>query len=277
MQKQNVRAFRIKLHLVQNSLKRHNKNMKKLLKSTLFIYICVALYLFFSQRSFIYFPTPNTEHPHSEISYEFKDAVVKVVVLNKKNKKAILYFGGNGEAVEYNASNFIKNFPNHTVYLVKYRGYGGSTGEPSEEKLYSDALNIFDSLKQKYSEVSVIGRSLGSGVATYVASKRNIKKLVLVTPYDSIESVAQKTFPIFPMFILLKDKYNSVGRANEIKAKTLLLIAENDNVISKSHSDTLAKAFQATIATMVVIKNTGHNSISNSIQYNNIIREFIIN
>ena len=215
------------------------------------------------------------EHPYSEISYDFDDATVKVIVVNKENKNAVLYFGGNGEAVEYNASNFIKMFPNQTVYLVKYRGYGGSTGEPSEEKLYSDALNIFDSLKEKHSEVSVIGRSLGSGIATLVASKRTVKKLALITPYDSVESLAQESFPIFPMFILLKDKYNSVGRAKLIKAQTLLLVAENDAVIRKSHSDNLDWAFKANHSTMVVIKNTGHNTISNSKQYASLLSEFI--
>jgi pimeloyl-ACP methyl ester carboxylesterase len=231
--------------------------------------------LFFAQRSFIYFPTPVIEHPYSENSYNFDSATVKVIVVNKENKNAILYFGGNGEAVEYNAPNFIKMFPNQTIYLVKYRGYGRSTGEPSEERLYSDALNIFDSLKEKHSEVSVIGRSLGSGIATLVASKRSVKKLALITPYDSIESLAQKSFPIFPMSILLKDKYNSIGRANLIKAQTLLLVAENDTVIKKSHSDNLDWAFTANNSTMVVIKNAGHNTISNSKQYAYLLSDFI--
>ena len=247
----------------------------KILKGILFIYICIGAYLFFAQRSFIYFPTPMVEHPFSEISYDFDDATVKVIEVNKKNKNAVLYFGGNGEAVEYNASNFIKMFPNQTVYLVKYRGYGGSTGEPSEEKLYSDALNIFDSLKVKHPEVSVIGRSLGSGIATLVASRRAVKKLALITPYDSVESLAQKSFPTFPMFILLKDKYNSVGRANLIKAQTLLLVAEDDAVIRKSHSDNLDWAFKANKSKMVIIKNTGHNTISNSKQYVSLLSGFI--
>ena len=247
----------------------------RILKSISLIYICVCAYLFFSQRSFIYFPTPEVEHPYSEVSYNFNDAVIKVIVLNSDNKKAILYFGGNGEAVEYNASKFTKMFPNKTIYLVKYRGYGGSTGDPSEKALYADALRIFDNLKQNHSEVSVIGRSLGSGIATLVASKRNVKKLVLVTPYDSVESIAQETFPIFPMSILLKDKYNSVDRAGSIKAKTLLLVAENDKVIKKYHSDNLAKAFKPAKATMIVINNTGHNTISNSVQYDELLREFI--
>ena len=191
----------------------------------LFIYICIGAFLFFSQKSFIYFPTPKVEHQYDEEIYSFNDAVVKVVVVNKGNKNAVLYFGGNAEAVESNASGFAESFPNYTIYLVKYRGYGGSSGEPSEEKIYSDALNIFDNLKRRHPKVYVVGRSLGSGVATLIASKRDVKKLALITPYDSIQSLAQESFPIFPMFILLRDKYNSVDRAKSIKATTLGRVA----------------------------------------------------
>ena len=247
----------------------------KILTSILIIYLSVAAYLFFLQRNFIYFPTPEITHPYPEISYSLDTAVVKVVVLNKENKKAILYFGGNGEAVERTALEFGQRYSNQAIYLVKYRGYGGSTGKPTEEKLYSDALNVFDDLSKQHTEISVIGRSLGSGIATYLASKRNIQKLVLVTPFDSAESVAQKSFPIFPMFILLKDKYDSVSRVGEIEAKTLLLVAENDNIIKKHHSIKLAKSFHLTKPKMVVIANTGHNTISSNPEYIEILSQFL--
>ena len=55
----------------------------------------------------------------------------------------------------------------------------------------------------------------------------NIDKLILVSPYDSIRSIAQNRFPIYPIFLLLKDKYDSIGRVKNIKAKTMILIAEN--------------------------------------------------
>ena len=249
--------------------------MMRILIFILIIYGCVGVFLFFAQRSLIYFPAQETNHPHVEFSYEFDDAIVRVVVLNKESTKAILYFGGNAEVVEYNVPSFKRIFNEQAVYLVKYRGYGGSTGEPSEEKIYTDALRIFDELDKEYSEISVIGRSLGSGVATYVASQRSVKKLVLVTPFDSIESLAQKTYPVFPMFLLLKDKYDSVNRVQLITTNTLLLVAENDNVIDRSHSEKLFNAFKRKSPKMVVISDSGHNTISDSQQYNEVLSQFI--
>lgn len=249
--------------------------MIRILLLTLLIYSCVGLFLYLAQRSFIYFPTPETKHPYVEVSYELDDATVRVVALNKESSRAILYFGGNSEAVEYSAPNFENLFGDQAVYLVKYRGYGGSTGEPSEDKIYADALAIFDELSKEHSAVSVIGRSLGSGVATYVAAHRSTKKLVLVTPYDSIESLAQKTYPVYPMSILLKDKYDSISRVQQITADTLLLVAENDSVIDKSHSEKLFDAFKSVTPKMVVINDSGHNTISNSQQYNEVLGKFI--
>ena len=249
--------------------------MMRILLLALSVYFCFGIFLFFAQRSFIYFPTPPSNHPYPEISYKFDDATVRVVTLNTENKNAIIYFGGNGEAVEYNASTFERLFSDHAVYLVKYRGYGGSTGQPSEDNICADALNIFDKLRKEHSNISVIGRSLGSGVATFIASQRDVNKLVLVTPYDSIESLAQKTYPIYPMSLLLKDKYDSVGRAQLITSDTLFLLAENDKVIGRKHSENLFKAFREIKPELVVISDSGHNTISNNPRYNETLRQFI--
>ena len=200
---------------------------------------------------------------------------IKVTVLNKGKKKAILYFGGNAESVDYSSDDFSRIFQDHSIYLVKYRGYGGSTGKPEEQGIYSDALHIFDKIKPKYSAISIIGRSLGSGVASLVASKRNIDKLILITPFDSVENVAQKLFYIYPMFLLLKDKYDSFSRVSLIKAKTLVIAAENDQVIDKKHTKRLVDAFPPVQIRVEVIKNTDHNTISNSEKYYILLEEFI--
>ncbi len=247
----------------------------RIIQSILFIYFCIGAYLYFAQRSFLYFPTQKVDHPYPEIDYDLDGETIKVIVLNQGHKDAILYFGGNAETVAHNAPTFISAFPNHTVYLVNYRGYGGSTGKPSEASIYSDALAIFDDLKQKYNNISVLGRSLGSGVATLVASRRELKKLVLITPYDSIQAVAQKSYPIFPLSLLLRDKYNSIDRVANIKIPTLLLLADNDKVVGNSHSLKLASAFQTGVASTVVINNTEHGSISSHEQYYDLLSKFI--
>ena len=184
----------------------------------------------------MYFPTAKAAHTFQLEQFSVDNETIDVVVLNKGKHKAILYFGGNGESVAGSAPHFIKIFPDHTVYLVNYRGYGGSTGNPTEQALYSDALFIYDKISKKHKNISVIGRSLGTGVATFLASKRAITKMILVTPYDSFQNLAQQQYPIYPISFLLKDKYNSSSRVKDINSATLIILAEHDSVIPLNSS-----------------------------------------
>jgi len=243
----------------------------------LLIYLIAGAVLFFYQRKLIYFPTGKIRHSYELLKLENGKETLEVIVLNPGKNKALLYFGGNAEAVVHNAIDFLTAFPLHTVYLFNYRGYGGSSGQPTEEGIYSDALSLFDKVQEKQAKISVMGRSLGSGAATYLASKRPVEKMVLVSPYDSIKSVAQNKFPIYPMFLLLKDKYDSIGRVKEIQAKTIILIAENDEVIPKKHSLRLISEFPTEQITVKTISDTGHNDISNKMEYYDHLKSFLNN
>ena len=252
--------------------------MKKIIKSIVSIsfsvYLIVGIFLYIKQDNFIYFPTQQIESTYKEKVFTNEDESIGTTVLNFGKEKAIIYFGGNAEDVDYNADNFRKIFKDYTVYLVKYRGYGASTGQPTEKSLYSDALHIYDSIKNKYLNISIIGRSLGTGVATYLASKRDTHKLALITPFDSLQSVAQEKFPIYPMSILLRDKYRSIDRVHNIKSQTLILMAQNDQIITNEHTENLANQFLASQITLKIIKNENHNSISSNKRYYTLLSNY---
>lgn len=255
--------------------------IKNIIKSffliSLSVYIIFGAFLYVKQDSFLYYPTKKTKDVYAVKIFTNEDESISTTVLNEGQNKAIIYFGGNAENVDNNANNFSEIFKDYTVYLVKYRGYGSSTGKPTEKGLYSDALKIYDAIKSKYANISIIGRSLGTGVATYLASKRNINKLVLVTPFDSLQSVAQELFPIYPMSLLLQDKYKSIDRVGKIKANTLVLIAEKDQTIKRVHTENLVKKFPVSQITSKVIKNVGHNSISNNRLYYTLLKKYFLN
>ena len=239
------------------------------------IYILFGVFLFFRQRSMIYFPTPEEPHRYAEKIIQNEGESIKVIVLNPGKDDAIIYFGGNAEAVGYNAYEFMQDFPEHTLYLFNYRGYGGSTGKPTEKGIFSDTLALYDQISKQHTSISAIGRSLGSGVAAYLASQRKINRLALATPYDSILSVAQRRFFIYPLRLLLLDHYNTVSRVSEIHTSVLILQAENDKIIKAHHTERLIKSFPKEQVKAVIIEDAGHNTISDFPEFHRELKEFL--
>jgi pimeloyl-ACP methyl ester carboxylesterase len=96
-----------------------------------------------------------------------------------------------------------------------------------------------------------------------------------VTPFDSIERLAQKRYRIFPVSLLLTDKFDSASRVPRIGAKTLVFLAEHDEVIPRESSEALIAKFPAGQVTVAIIKGTGHNTIGQSPEYVERLRRFL--
>jgi pimeloyl-ACP methyl ester carboxylesterase len=174
-----------------------------------------------------------------------------------------------------NVADFAAAFPDRAVYLVNYRGYGGSTGRPSEAALLSDAVATYDWVAARHDRIAVVGRSLGSGVAVALAAQRPVDRLVLVTPFDSIANVAADHFPFFPVRWLLRDRYDSLQRIGEVRAPVLVLIAEHDEVVRRARSDALIAAIPADIRHTVLIRGATHNDISSFPAYWQTLQNFL--
>ncbi len=235
-------------------------------------YVLIGILLYIKQRDFLYFPTEVIKTDYLQKIFSINGEKIHSTIINPKKQHAIIYFGGNAGTVDYNVEQFSK-LKEHTSYLVKYRGYSGSSGEPTEEGLYADALAIYDEIQSEYKSISIIGRSLGSGVATWLTSQREVEKLVLVTPYDSITNVAQERFSLYPVFLIIKDKYDSISSIKSINTATLILIAQNDTMISYARSQALVEASKN--PKVVIIPNTTHNSISDTTEYQQILQSFL--
>ncbi len=238
-------------------------------------YLGACGYLYANQRAMLYFPTPPRDVAGAEaISLRSQGETLRILQItnaggnstltahaSEKQAPALIYFGGNAQDVSRQVSLFSKLFPTRTIYLVNYRGYGGSSGTPSEAALQQDALAVFDFVRQRHGDIAVIGQSLGSGVAVYLATARPVSRLALITPFDSIENVARASYPQFPVSILLKDKYLSVLRARDVRAPTLILLAEHDEIIPRASSEALVAALTHVRPDVAVIGGVTHNSI----------------
>ena len=203
-------------------------------------YAGVLALLYVKQRSLLFYPQ-FTRHPPVAPTFELDvdGARLRGWVVNPGQSRALLYFGGNGEDIALARDDVAAWAPGHTVYLVSYRGYGHSTGEPSEVALAADAKALFDAVSKAHAAVDVFGRSLGSGVAVHVAAARPVRRLALVTPFDSVLRVGQGHYPWAPLPWLLKDPFESWRRAPKLSMPTLVVIAGQDDVIPPPHSEAL--------------------------------------
>ncbi len=237
------------------------------------MYLLACLALFLLQRSLIFYPQPSrSSPPGSVVKFKVDGATLHATSRVLPSGPAVLYFGGNAEDVSGSLPSLEHAFPEHALYLLHYRGYGASTGRPSQAALFADALAVFDQLRATHPDITVIGRSLGSGVAVHLASQRPVQRLVLVTPYDSIAGVAAQRFPLFPVRWLLTDKFESWRYAPQVSAPTTLIAAANDEVIPPASTRQLLARFKPGVARYVLIPDVGHNTISGQPAYIEALR-----
>ncbi|MEY3218860.1 MAG: hypothetical protein RIT27_217 [Pseudomonadota bacterium] len=181
----------------------------------------------------------------------------------EEKQPLLLYFGGNAtEATVF--LGYTEHFPQHAIAAFNYRGYGLSEGKPSEEMIFQDALYLYDYFVKQpdidSKRIYVMGRSLGTGVATYLASQRQVKGTILISPYDSIKALAEEKYPFVPVSFLLKHPFESVKYAPQIKSPALAFVGSIDEVISPEHSDRLIEKWGGSIQ-KVIFPIANHNSI----------------
>jgi uncharacterized protein len=175
----------------------------------------------------------------------------------------IMYFGGYSEEVSHMLWD-MEGLEDASLLLVNYRGYGLSEGKPSETNLFRDALFLYDEFSKRKeidkSNIFAIGKSLGSGVAVYLASKRPLKAIILLAPYDSLKSVAQVRYPYAPVSLILKHPFDSISRAPAITIPLLALISSDDTVIPPDYSKRLVARWGGS-ASLEIVTGATHASI----------------
>jgi len=260
------------------------KTMVNILIILATIYLLICAVLFYYQDKLIFFPMQSQDDLYdsvsqNEISFSHGKELrhgwnVKV---NESESKTVIYFGGNAQDVVY--LNFeAESFKIHQLIAVNHPGYGKSTGTPSQISLYDAALQAYDWSIEQYKlnpdDIIVMGRSLGSSVATYLAANREIKGLVLITPFDSIENIAASQYKYFPVKYLMKHAFPTVDYISQVQVPTLMLAAENDEIIAHENLQKLKQNANGNNR-LIQYPNVGHNSIQEHKNYYPDINRFL--
>jgi fermentation-respiration switch protein FrsA (DUF1100 family) len=231
--------------------------------------------LFFAQRSFL-FPVPTTARtapeaagfPHTEEHLLTTADGERVIVWHapaKPGRPVILYFHGNGDYL----AGFFGHFrpliaDGMGVVALSYRGYAGSSGQPSEHGLLQDAAAAYAFTTARYSadQIVVWGFSLGTGVAVALTADQPVGKLILEAPYTSIADVAASAFWFAPAHLLMRDQFRSDERIARVRVPLLVMHGVQDGTIPLRFGERLF-ALAHEPKQFVRFPEGGHNDLDN--------------
>lgn len=193
-------------------------------------------------------------------------------------KGALLYLHGNaGNLCDWVHAVDRYVWAGYSVLLLDYRGYGRSEGKPTEAGLYLDADAAWAWISQRAAaenlDVFVLGKSLGSGVATYLAAKNQMAGLVLDSPFTSMREVVALHSRPLPKLLIPK-MFESIARADKITTPTLILHGDDDTLIPVSHGARLYEKIKAPKA-LGIISGARHNDITSFPTYERLLRIFL--
>jgi alpha-beta hydrolase superfamily lysophospholipase len=251
------------------------------LKVIIILYCGIGLLIYFFQEKLLFHPKSLEKDYVYTFSTPFKELNIvydSSTIFNTiqffptdtlHTKGVVLYFHGNKENINRYAP-YVTNFTKHgfEVWITDYPTFGKSTGTLSEKLLQVQAMELYKMANSKYNDTSIIlyGKSLGTGLASFVASKKNCKQLILETPYSSISSLFKRYGFIYPIEKMIRYKLPVIDYVKKVTAPILIFQGSNDWVIPNSNTELLKQHLKQTDE-FVTIDGANHNSINNYILY----------
>ena len=263
---------------------RENMKMSLLFQMLFFLligYLFCVFFMYLRQELFLFFPPAVRHEGHGldnvvDYHLEQRTATLRGWLVNPHlvREKLLIYYGGNAEDIFLNIDEF--RDINVASLFVTYRGYGPSDGAPGEKEIFADSLAVIDDVVSRYSpnEIFLVGRSLGSGVACYAATQKEVQGAILITPYDSIENIARSSYPWLPVSLLLKHRFDSIHYLGRISCPLLVIYGGQDQVVVPERTTNLIDHIKGK-KEIVFIDRADHGTIDMFPEYWEAILRFI--
>lgn len=254
-----------------------------ILGATILIYGGVLLNIYRNQEGIIFHPKHFSKDFQFKYDWKFEEYFISPepgIELNvlrfpvKNSKGAILYLHGNRGHLGKSGSyyNRVSQF-GYDVILYDYRNYGKSNGSLSYKSLLSDGRFVFNWIAEMYGAENVIvhGCSLGSGIASFICSETNAKKLVLETPYYSIAKVARYRYPYIPVNILNKFPLSNARFLPRVKCPVHIIHGTKDKTVPYTAAKNLKQLVPS--AHLHTINNGGHGNLKEFEEYHSALQK----
>lgn len=254
------------------------KGLLNTLKIIIGLYIILCGLLYFFQEKLIFFPQHLDKNYKFEFEQKFEELNIKTTdekTLNgllfkaDSSKGLIFYLHGNAGSLS-SWGEVAKTYTdlNYDVFIIDYRSYGKSEGEINgQNQLFEDNQTAYNELKKSYNEdkIIVLGYSIGTGLASKLASTNNPRLLILQAPYYNLTDMMKQRFSFIPTFIL-KYKFATNEYLKNCKMPVVIFHGNSDEVIYYGSSLKLKEEFKKQ-DTLITLNGQGHNGMTDNEEY----------
>ena len=217
--------------------------------AAILLYAAILIVMYLKQRDLQYFPSHEGLTPEVaglrnveivRLTTPDGETLVNWYAPAAPGKPTVLFFHGNGGEIADRSERFAAfQAQGFGVFFLSYRGYGASTGSPSEQGLMTDARTAYDWLVDKgiaAERIVLIGESLGSGVAVQIAAERTVAALALEAPFTAAADVAAGVYWYLPVRLLMKDQFRSADFIGKITVPLLVIYGDADRIVPPEQS-----------------------------------------
>lgn len=203
---------------------------------------------------------------------------INAIYFKVPNSRGLVYYlKGNSRSIK-GWGKFAKDFLSngYDFFMMDYRGFGKSKGRRTQAFLFQDAQTIYDWLKKKYSEEDILiyGRSLGSGIAAYIASKNNPKMLILDSPYFSFYHNIRRFLFFIPLKFLIRYDIRTDEYLSATNCPIYIIHGDKDRLIPYTQSEALKRLYPYKI-NLYMVKGAGHNNLPDFEEFFNLLYEIL--
>lgn len=250
----------------------------KFFKTIALIYILICGILYFFQEKLIFQPQKLNKNFKFQFNQNFEEQNYKTsdgkllngLLFKSENSKGLVFYL-HGNAGNLSSWGFVaKAYTdlNYDVFILDYRGYGKSEGKiKNQNQLFDDVQMVYNKLKKEYQEnkIIVLGYSIGTGMASKLASENNPRLLILQAPYYSLTDLMNHTISIIPNFIL-KYKLENNKYLKDCNMPVILFHGKEDNVIYHESSIKLKEECKS-VQQLILLEKLGHNGMTDDPNY----------
>jgi alpha-beta hydrolase superfamily lysophospholipase len=263
-----------------------NYYMMKYLIITSFVISVLVFIISCSQERIIFYPEKLPKDYKFFFAQKFEEIAIQVdkktslngVLFSAENSKGLVFYlhgnAGSNRSWGEIADVYLEN--GYSFFILDYRGYGKSEGKiTSEKQLFNDIQIAYDVIKKRFPEerIIIIGYSIGTGPATWLASKNKSKLLILKAPYYNLPYLAHQYIKIIPSF-LIRYKFRTDKYIQNVKCPVIIFHGNKDEIINTESSYKLQKLFKPQDS-LIILKGQFHNGINDNIEYKRELKKIL--